>query len=61
MSMDGGQISGCDSKTGKNLYVGTGGNAKITGGHVDGAVGASDGKVYVYGTGKLDCDKKYCY
>ncbi|MBQ9817568.1 MAG: hypothetical protein IJM59_08935 [Proteobacteria bacterium] len=61
MTMSGGEISGCDSKTGKVLYVGSTGHAKITGGHVDGAVGGSDGKVYVYGTGKLECDAKYCY
>ncbi len=61
MTMSGGEIKDCDSKTGKVLYVGSTGDARITGGHVDGAVGGSDGKVYVYGTGKLECDKKYCY
>ena len=61
MDMDGGEISGCDSKTGKVLYVGSTGTAKITGGHIDGAVGGTDGKVYVTATGKLECDAKYCY
>ncbi len=58
MSMDGGDISGCDSKTGKILYVGSTGDAKITGGHVD---KSKEANIVVEGSGKLDCDKKYCY
>ena len=58
MDMDGGDISGCESQKGKVLYVGSSGKAKITGGHVD---KSDEANIVVEGSGKLDCDAKYCY